>query len=174
MSPSVTEYSVLSESNIDLYKVSDIQEIGDITLIGRKVTKNSFTEYNLSKECNQYYPLLEISTPIAMFTTAYSRMFMANLKIEYADHLYYSDTDSLILDCPLPDHMVGNKLGQFKLEYKVKEGVFLAPKTYALRVEGIPDIIKVKGLKQANTQVSFDDLKGLLVKDSILKLQQDK
>jgi hypothetical protein len=54
-------------------------------------------------------------------------MVMAEYKMRYQDHIYYSDTDSIILDCPLPDHMVGNKLGQFKLEYKVSEGIFLAP-----------------------------------------------
>jgi hypothetical protein len=174
MSPVITEYSILSESNQNLYKVSDIQEIGDITLIGRRVTKNSQIQYKLSKEDAIYYPLLEISTPIAMFTTAYARMLMADYKIKYANNLYYSDTDSLILDCPLPGDMVGKELGQFKLEYKVKEGVFLGPKVYALRVEGIPDIIKVKGLKNPNTKVSFEDLKELLLKDSALKLKQDK
>jgi hypothetical protein len=174
MSPVITEYSILSESNQNLYKVSDIQEIGDITLIGRRVTKNSQIQYKLSKEDAIYYPLLEISTPIAMFTTAYARMLMADYKIKYANNLYYSDTDSLILDCPLPGDMVGKELGQFKLEYKVKEGIFLAPKTYAIITEEGEVIIKVKGLKQPNLKVTFDQLKSLLNKDSSLKLSQDK
>ena len=41
---------------------------------------------------------------------------------------YYTDTDSSILDTPLPDHMIGKGLGQFKLEYVIKKAVFLAPK----------------------------------------------
>lgn len=157
MSPVVTEYEVLSESTTDLSNISDIQDIGDLTLIGRDITKNRLLDYKLSKEYEQYYKLLEISTPIAMFTTAYSRMLMAEYKIKYANNLYYSDTDSLVLDCPLPEHMVGDKLGQFKLEYRVAEGIFLAPKVYALRFsDGRPDIIKVKGLKDPNSKVSLD------------------
>jgi hypothetical protein len=31
-------------------------------------------------------------------------------------NLYYSDTDSAIVDQPLPSNMVSNKLGHFKLE----------------------------------------------------------
>ena len=48
--------------------------------------------------------------------------------VETGTKVYYMDTDSLILNKPLPDFMVNNKeIGKFKLEYKVKEGVFLAP-----------------------------------------------
>jgi hypothetical protein len=177
MSPTVMEYSIFSPTEnveTDLYKVSDHQEIGDMTLIGRRVTKNSQIDYKLSKEYKLYYPLLEISTPIAVFTTAYARMLMAKFKIDYGNHLYYSDTDSLILDCPLPDHLTGGLLGQFKLEHRIKEGIFIGPKTYGLRFEDGTDLIKIKGLKQANNQVSFDQLKGLLIKDSSFKVNQDK
>ena len=41
--------------------------------------------------------------------------------------LYYSNTDSIIIDKPLPDNLVGTKLGQVKLEHIVKRGIFLAP-----------------------------------------------
>jgi hypothetical protein len=127
----------------------------------------------------EFYRLLEISTPIAIFTTAYARMHMASLKIEYQDHLYYSNTDSLVLDCPLPDNIVGDQLGQFKLERKVSEGVFLAPKVYGLSY--LDDkgeskvIIKNKGyaLWQKH-DLTLDHLKDLLNKDSSLKLRQDK
>ena len=38
--------------------------------------------------------------------------------------LYYMDTDSLIIDQPLPESMVSDTmLGKFKLERKVKEGI---------------------------------------------------
>jgi hypothetical protein len=43
--------------------------------------------------------------------------------------LYYSDTDSIIIDTPLPDYLVGTKLGQVKLEHVINRGIFfiLAP-----------------------------------------------
>jgi hypothetical protein len=43
---------------------------------------------------------------------------------------------------------LGNKLGQFKLEYKIKEAVFLAPKVYALRLDDGTEIVKNKGYKE--------------------------
>jgi hypothetical protein len=97
---------------------------------------------------------------------------MAKFKMEYANNLYYSDTDSLVLDCPLPDHLVGIDLGQFKLEREVSEGVFLAPKVYGLSEYNGKVIIKNKGY--IKDDITLDHLKDLLNKDSSLKLRQDK
>ena len=44
--------------------------------------------------------------------------------------LFYTDTDSLICSEKLPSRLVGNQLGQMKLEHIIKDGVFLAPKVY--------------------------------------------
>jgi len=179
MSPTIMEYSIWKEfESLADIEYDDKQDIGDITLIGREETKNNYLIFKYCQDKKEKYNLLEISTPIAIFTTAYSRMLMAEYKIKYSSNLYYSDTDSLVLDCLLPDHMVGDQLGQFKLEYEIKEGVFLGPKVYGLRfhddIAGGTDYIKVKSLKNPNIQVSFEDLKGLLFKDSFIKLQQDK
>lgn len=187
MSPTITEYEVLDNQPIETAIGSidcDLAEVGGVTLIGRPVNKNLYSHWKAAKESNvlgnslpkgrnkEFYKLLEISTPIAIFTTAYARMHMAALKIKYANNLYYSDTDSLVLDCPLPDHMVGDKLGQFKLEYIISEGVFLAPKTYALRLDNRKVIIKNKGYMKDD--INLDHLKALLNKDSSLALKQDK
>ncbi len=45
--------------------------------------------------------------------------------------VYYLDTDSIFTDKPLDPSMTGSELGQMKLEYILKEGVFLGPKIYA-------------------------------------------
>lgn len=48
------------------------------------------------------------------------------------DHLYYSDTDSAILDHPITlDGFVGNNLGQFKDEGEISKFHAYAPKIYA-------------------------------------------
>ena len=44
--------------------------------------------------------------------------------------LYYSDTYSLFIKGKLPVELIGNKIGQFKLEYIFKEVVILGPKIY--------------------------------------------
>ena len=72
-------------------------------------------------------------------------MFMAEYKMKYSNNLYYSDTDSLVLDCKLPEDLVGPNLGQFKLEYQASEGVFISPKVYALKLAPAPHHVKEKG-----------------------------
>ena len=45
------------------------------------------------------------------------------------------DTDSLILSKPLPPAVVGNGLGQFKLESIIIEGMYLSKKFYLVRIK---------------------------------------
>jgi hypothetical protein len=177
MSPTVMEYSIFTGDLEELFDIDyqDRQEIDGMLLVGREVTKNRLADYKYSQEKKVHQPLLEVSTPVAVFTTAYARMHMAKFKMEYANNLYYSDTDSLILDCPLPDDMVGSQLGQFKLEYKVKEGVFLAPqllKVYSLVLDNDTKVTKIKGSKTRD--VPFNIIKDLLNKDSNIILNQNK
>ena len=88
--------------------------------------------------------------------------------------LYYMDTDSLIIDQPLPESMVSDTmLGKFKLEHVIKEGVFLAPKVYGLKLQDGSEIIKVKGLS-SKAGLTFDALKSLLHMNSSITLNQDK
>jgi hypothetical protein len=92
-------------------------------------------------------------------------------------NLYYSDTDSLYFDGPLPSYMVDpTKLGALKLEGVYDKAVFLAPKVYALK-NSTEEIIKIKGLsKEAITsnKINFDSLLILLNKDSSQEFTQSK
>lgn len=63
-------------------------------------------------------------------------------------NLFYSDTDSIIIDKPLPNHLVGSELGLFKLEHKIQKAVFLAQKVYSLVTSDNESIIRVKGFSQ--------------------------
>jgi hypothetical protein len=98
-------------------------------------------------------------------------MFMAPFRVKYANQLYYSDTDSLILNCQLPNEVVGPELGKFKLEYEAKEGIFLAPKVYSLLLDDNSEITKIKGSK---LKISFNEIKNLLIKDSVININQEK
>jgi hypothetical protein len=71
--------------------------------------------------------------------------------------------------------MIGNNLGQFKLEHVIKKAVFLAPKVYALITEDGQEIIKVKGLKHdVISRLTFSDIEALLIKDSSREFHQEK
>jgi hypothetical protein len=117
---------------------------------------------------------IKTSISIASAVTAYARVHMSKFKNNPDFELYYTDTDSVFIDRPLPDQMVGSELGQMKLEYIFEDCVFLGPKIYAGITTDGRYICKVKGFKNASN-VPLDDLKSLaLVKDGRLKLKHSK
>jgi hypothetical protein len=157
-------HSISSVDSID--DLRDVEEIEDfnngVALIGQASKKNVKALKTT------------VSLPVAIAVAAYARMYMSKFKVQYQDNLYYSDTDSLILDCKLPQDIIGNQLGQFKLEHLVEKGVFLGPKLYGIQVleNGIiKDIVRVKGFKN---KVSFAQLLDLLTPNRDLVLNQDK
>ena len=78
-------------------------------------------------------PFNNINIAIASAVTAYARIHMSQFKHPtfLKDHninLYYSDTDSLYFDGPIPDKYISsNRLGALKLEGEYSKAVFLAP-----------------------------------------------
>ena len=43
-----------------------------------------------------------------------------------------SDTDSVVLPYKLNEEFVGKEIGQMKLEYEIKVGIFIRKKLYAI------------------------------------------
>ena len=74
---------------------------------------------------------MQISCAIA----AYARLSINPFKNMISNKLYYSDTDSLVLENKLTDNIVGNELGQWKLEAIIKKGIFIRPKLYSYYTE---------------------------------------
>ncbi|KAE9584339.1 putative DNA-directed DNA polymerase, family B, DNA polymerase, palm domain-containing protein (mitochondrion) [Lupinus albus] len=91
--------------------------------------------------------------------TACARIYMYPF-ISRSD-CYYTDTDSIFLGNPLSDDLISSvDLGKFKLECKVQNGIFLAPKSYMLELEDDKTIIRHKGL--AKNVVTSDWFKKIL------------
>ena len=100
---------------------------------------------------------------------------MSGVKNNPEIKVYYTDTDSIITNKPLKNSLVGNLLGQFKLECVIDKAVFLAPKVYGLITESGEQIIKIKGLtKDAVKDISFNELLNLLKRDRNIQLDQEK
>jgi DNA polymerase elongation subunit (family B) len=119
-----------------------------------------------------------VNIAISSAVTAYARIHMSQFKNNpNLPNLYYSDTDSVYFDGPLPDHMVDpTRLGALKLEGIYDKVIFLAPKVYALKNNN-GEIIKIKGLsKEAinNNNINLDSLELLLFKDYKLAFNQIK
>ena len=130
-----------------------------------------FVTYEDPKKINSDH---KVSVGIASAVTAFSRVHMTKFKNRLDFNLYYSDTDSIFIDIWLYRKYVGSEIGQFKLEYALKEAVFLGPKIYAGITTDDKYINKIKGFKNSKS-VDFNDLKSLLHKNSKgLDLQHQK
>jgi len=119
----------------------------------------------------------DINIAIAAFVTSYARCYMSYFKNNPDFHLYYSDTDSIVIDSPLSDNLVGKALGQVKLEHIIKNAVFLAPKVYGLITDENKEIIKVKGVTPdalTNESITFDNLTNLLIQNTHKDFTQEK
>jgi hypothetical protein len=166
------EDKALLDSYLDLYNTSitDILELKNHTLLIRK----GITDLNYNEK-EDFYHGSEVNVAIASAITAEARIVMSFFKNNPDFKLYYSDTDSIFINKPLPDYMVGSALGQLKLEYIVEKAVFLAPKVYALITDDGTEIIKVKGLKHnVISKLQFSDLESLLIQDSSREFNQEK
>jgi len=158
-------------SILDLYDstIIDLLELENHTLLIRK----SVTDLTYNEK-GDYFHGMEVNVAIASAITAEARIFMSQLKQNPNLNLYYSDTDSAVNDMPLNEELVGNKLGQLKLECTIDKAVFLAPKIYALvTIEG-KEIIKVKRLKpEVIDNLHLTDLDVLLIKDTTRVFTQE-
>lgn len=134
-----------------------VKELKSTNLYLFELNKN--VDLSTSIPAGSSHPL-QISLPLAFFTTAYARIHMSKFKTDkYSNHLFYSDTDSVFLSRKLPKYMVGTELGKMKLEYEINEAVFIAPKVYSLKLSSSDIITKVKG---SNVTPAFDELVKLI------------
>ena len=116
---STTRFIPIDHNFDDFVLNNDIEDtviINDDWILATKITDDS-------KE-NPRESAFNNSVAIASAITAYSRVYMSVFKNNPNFKLYYSDTDSLFVDKYLNDELVGQELGQFKLENEFKEIVF--------------------------------------------------
>jgi DNA polymerase elongation subunit (family B) len=138
------------------------------------IIRNTLMSYKYDEELDMYHGV-DVNIAIASAITAGARVNMSIFKNNPDYKLYYSDTDSIVIDQPLPEEFVGTNLGQLKLEHTIDRAVFLAPKVYGLVDTDGQEIIKVKGVThELATELHINDLEQLLVKDSSKEFNQEK
>ena len=81
----------------------------------------------------------------AIAVTAYGRMVINRYKNLPNNACHYSDTDSIVLSRPL-EKDVSSKLGDMKLEYRIKEAYHLNPKCYSHKLYDGSYVNKIKGI----------------------------
>jgi hypothetical protein len=148
--------------------IQDHIELGDKKYL---LVRNTMS--NLLEE-GQYHGS-DVNVAIATTITAGARVIMSTFKNNPDYRLYYSDTDSVVIDRELDPGLVGNQLGQLKLEKVIAKAVFLAPKVYGLIDVNGNETIKIKGVTdEIIKNVHINDLEHLLIKDSSKVFNQSK
>jgi len=182
MKPETTVVDMFDITNPDQFKLLDdmlkvyADSVQDWIKVGNHIIliRNKVPNFIYNQDTDLYHGL-NVNVAIASAVTASGRMWMTLLKNNPDFNLYYSDTDSGIIDRPLPPHMVGTALGQFKIEHVINRAVFLAPKVYGFINEKGEEIVKVKGItKDTITDVHVSDLESLLFLDSAKEFTQEK
>ena len=141
------------------------------------IIRDVTTDLKDNPESIEGYHGSETNIAIASAITSEARILMSTFKNNPHYTLYYSDTDSCVLDTPLPVELVGTALGQVKLEHVIKKAVFLAPKVYALITEDGKEILKIKGVTPKtilDANINLEDIGNLLLQDSSKDLTQEK
>jgi DNA polymerase elongation subunit (family B) len=136
-------------------------KIGDLNLVSYLPQAPLGEKLSGSREVRLNRPM-ESNVPIAGGVTAYSRMIINEFKlIALAQGLevYYSDTDSLVLNGALPAQYIDKaKLGFLKLEHVIQEGIFVMPKVYWLKTLEGEEVLKCKGYPGHLTQAQYEAL----------------
>nr|YP_009690256.1 hypothetical protein PPIT_000140 [Porodaedalea pini]QEG57036.1 hypothetical protein PPIT_000140 [Porodaedalea pini] len=146
----------LNKKNVNSF----INKIGFENLVNKlDIGNKTIISYKL-----QFQHTPKINMAISAAITANARIVMSQFKNNPQYQLFYSDTDSIFIDKPLPDHQVSSKtLGLMKLEHVLTKFVALGPKVYGgMDLEG-NEFTKTKGLK---TSLSLIDLENLLNEDT--------
>jgi hypothetical protein len=90
-------------------------------------------DLELDVQIENIFKTLRSHVAISAAITAYARMEMNEYKTLFGITIYYTDTDSIFTDKPLPAHLVGPDLGQMKDELNGKviiRALFLGNKRY--------------------------------------------
>nr|YP_010130263.1 DNA polymerase [Clavaria fumosa]QPZ51165.1 DNA polymerase [Clavaria fumosa] len=112
-------------------------EISTLLLV-KNIDSNLISELNntCEIEIKTSHNNIKSNVAIARAITAYARIHMINLKFllnSLGINIYYSDTDSLFTDKPIPQHLIGKDLGLLKEELNgliINKSLFLGIKQY--------------------------------------------
>ena len=125
-----------------------------------KDTNNSFKDGNFNLDFISKLRGVPSSVGIAAAITAYAQMMLYEFKNNPENKIFYSDTDSIVMEKEIDSNLVSNtKLGHLKLEHVISEGYFIADKFYAIINDKGVLIKKSKGIN--SNLLTLDDYNKL-------------
>lgn len=124
-----------------------------------------------TKEYIQNERSVKSNVAIAAAVTGYAQIEMIKYKTIPGISVYYTDTDSIFIDKPLPSNMEGKELGQMKNELgfgnKIDKAIFLGSKKYGY-VTGNTEKSVFAGAKRDS--IPFDEIKSISLGNKIVKI----
>jgi hypothetical protein len=171
------EIRIMNEKDYKKFEKKYINFINDIIILDNKYLVKIKNQDDLNNFLDNGSLNHNINIAIAAAITSYARIEMSQYKNNPNYKLYYTDTDSIYINKPLPDSMVSEmELGKMKLEFISNKAIFLAPKVYGYLTKTNEEIIKIKGLTKETIKnnITLENLKQLLIKDNKLEAKQTK
>lgn len=102
-------------TNKEMYEIND--KVTDVIPLAEDMNYVTWISKDEDEILMDNLNKMNISLPIAAAVTAYSRIHMSQFKNNTNYNIYYTDTDSIVIDKPLDDSMINDKeLGLMKLE----------------------------------------------------------
>jgi hypothetical protein len=140
---------------VSKYHVKTVVEINDdlfmVLFVNKKNLNKDLVSVTLDDYTGTNSDTIKSNVAIAAAVTAYGRIIMNKYKTLEGYITYYTDTDSIFINKPLPVHMVGDGLGQMKNELgkisllgKADEAFFLGIKRYSLKYHGLDGNLNYK------------------------------
>ena len=127
---------------------------------------------NFLLDCDSKNISVNQSLPSAIAITAYARMHMFKIIYKLIDlgiEIFYMDTDSITIKGQMPEELIGNSLGLFKLEQNIRHAYFISPKLYALELIDGKTIVKAKGI---GSKLEFDQFETLIKSEAVIQAQE--
>lgn len=168
-----TNVSIISEITENKYMIKYTGKITDNlrklykkdNLILEKNNKITYTKEQLRNSGINKSISVPSAVHIAAAISSYARMIINDYKNIPGNPCIMSDTDSAVLPKPLPNHLVGKKIGQMKLEQNIIKGIFIRKKLYCIINSENQEIIKSSGID--SNRLSYNLFKKLLNGESI-------
>jgi hypothetical protein len=132
--------------------------------------EDEYLEFML--DCDSKSISVNQSLPSAIAITAYARMYMFKVIYKLIDLgivIYYMDTDSMVVNKAIPQELIGNTIGLFKLEHEIDHAYFISPKLYALKTSDGNTIVKAKGI---GSNLNYSQFESLIENQGIVKAQE--
>lgn len=168
-------YSIFANLNKDKVLVRYSSRINESLRKLFKEQENTEGKYKMNEIGLGKNKGVNSAVQIASAIASYARMSINVYKNIPGNPCIMSDTDSIVLPYELEAKEVGPELGQMKLEYEIKHGIFIRKKRYAIKTSTDKIIIKVSGANKHNLNFNhfIDLLKGKNVKTKRLSFNVD-